>query len=79
MVWGGWDGHEPRQSTDIVAKAIADDGFDVEIADTLMDLDSAISSSLGDWGPVGDEGFVASSTNPKITSTHYNLMVSRIS
>ncbi len=51
-----------------VIEAAPDDEVDddVEIADTLMDLDSAISSSMGDFGPVGDEGFVASSTNPKI-------------
>ena len=33
-----------------------------------MDLDSAISSSMMDFGPAGDEGFVASSTNPKIVN-----------
>jgi protein TonB len=52
-----------------VIEAAPDDEVDddVEIADTLMDLDSAISSSMMDFGPAGDEGFVASSTNPKIT------------
>jgi protein TonB len=52
-----------------VIEAAPDDEVDddVEIADTLMDLDSAISSTMMDFGPVGDEGFVASSTNPKIT------------
>jgi protein TonB len=40
---------------------------DVEIADTLMDLDSAITSSMPTFD-MGDEGFVASSTNPKIVS-----------
>jgi len=53
-----------------VIEAAPDDEVDddVEIADTLMDLDSAISSSMMDFGAAGDEGFVASSTNPKITS-----------
>ena len=52
-----------------VIEAAPDDEVDddVEIADTLMDLDQAISSTTMDFGPVGDEGFVASSTNPRIT------------
>jgi TonB family protein len=53
-----------------VIEAAPDDEVDddVEIADTLMDLDSAISSSMMDFGLGGDEGFVASSTNPKIVN-----------
>jgi len=65
-----------------VIEAAPDDEVDddVEIADTLMDLDSAISSSMMDFGPAGDEGFVASSTNPKIThfaKPHYPEMARR--
>jgi len=40
---------------------------DIEIADTLMDLDSAITSSMPSFD-LGDEGFVASSTNPQIVN-----------
>ena len=50
-----------------VIEAAPDDEVadDVEIADTLMDLDTAITSSLGDY--MGqDEGFLASSSNPII-------------
>lgn len=52
-----------------VIEAAPDDEVtdDVEIADTLMDLDTAISSSMSNFDLGGDEGFVASSTNPKIT------------
>ena len=52
-----------------VIEAAPDDEVtdDVEIADTLMDLDTAISSSMGNFDLGGDEGFVASSTNPRIT------------
>ena len=52
-----------------VIEAAPDDEVteDVEIADTLMDLDSAISSSMPSYDLGGDEGFVASSENPKIT------------
>ncbi len=52
-----------------VIEAAPDDEVadDVDIADTLMDLDMAISSSMGNYDLGGDEGFVASSTNPTIT------------
>lgn len=51
-----------------VIEAAPDDEVtdDVDIADTLMDLDMAISSSMGSFQVV-DDGFVASSTNPIIT------------
>lgn len=51
-----------------VIEAAPDDEVtdDVEIADTLMDLDTAITSTLGDFGFGDDEGFVASSSNPKL-------------
>ena len=53
-----------------VIEAAPDDEVteDVEIADTLMDLDTAITSSMGSYDLGGDEGFVASSTNPIITN-----------
>jgi type 1 glutamine amidotransferase len=35
MVWGGWDGHEPKQCVDVFAPILRSKGFDVEISDTL--------------------------------------------
>jgi type 1 glutamine amidotransferase len=35
MVWGGWDGHEPKQCADIFAPYLRENGFDVEIFDSL--------------------------------------------
>lgn len=35
IVRGGWDGHEPKQCTDIFAPFLKDNGFEVEISDTL--------------------------------------------
>ncbi len=35
MVWGGWEGHEPKQCVDIFAPYLREQGYDVEIADTL--------------------------------------------
>jgi type 1 glutamine amidotransferase len=35
MVWGGWDGHEPKQCVDIIAPFLQENGFQVRISDTL--------------------------------------------
>ena len=35
IVWGGWDGHTPRQCADVFAPLLQDKGCDVELADTL--------------------------------------------
>ena len=35
MVWGGWDGHEPYQCLEVFAPFLRENGFDVEISDTL--------------------------------------------
>jgi len=35
MVWGGWDGHEPKQCVDIFAPFLESKGYSVRISDTL--------------------------------------------
>ncbi len=35
MVWGGWDGHEPRKCVDIFAPWLQQQGFEVEVSDKL--------------------------------------------
>ncbi|MCB0082911.1 MAG: ThuA domain-containing protein, partial [Caldilineaceae bacterium] len=35
MVWGGWEGHEPKKCSDIFAPLLEAAGFDVELSDTL--------------------------------------------
>ena len=35
IVWGGWEGHEPKLCTDIFAPLLRERGFDVTISDTL--------------------------------------------
>ena len=35
IVWGGWDGHEPKQCAELFAAKLAPRGFDVEVSDTL--------------------------------------------
>lgn len=34
-VWGGWDGHEPKQCVDVVAPVLEAEGFNVEISNSL--------------------------------------------
>lgn len=35
IVWGGWEGHEPRPVAEILADALQNEDFEVEIANTL--------------------------------------------
>jgi type 1 glutamine amidotransferase len=35
MVWGGWEGHQPKQCVDIFAPYLREQGYEVEISDTL--------------------------------------------
>ena len=35
FVWGGWEGHEPKQCVDIFAPIMASEGYTVEISNTL--------------------------------------------
>jgi hypothetical protein len=35
IVWGGWEGHEPKQCADIFAPLLAEAGFEVTVSDTL--------------------------------------------
>ncbi len=35
MVWGGWEGHEPRQCVDVFAPFLEEQGYEVRIENTL--------------------------------------------
>jgi uncharacterized protein len=35
IVWGGWDGHEPKQCADVFGPILQSAGFEVEVSDTL--------------------------------------------
>ncbi|MFC3747212.1 ThuA domain-containing protein [Paenibacillus sp. GCM10012306] len=35
IVWGGWDGHEPQQVSEVFAGVLREAGFEVEVSDTL--------------------------------------------
>lgn len=49
LVWGGWDGHEPKQCVDIFAPFLSQNGFLVEISDNLdtyLDRDKMLALDL---------------------------------
>jgi uncharacterized protein len=49
IVWGGWAGHEPKQTADIFASWLTEQGFDVEVSNTLdsyLDAEKMKSLSL---------------------------------
>jgi type 1 glutamine amidotransferase len=35
IVWGGWDGHSPKQIAELFQRVLTEDGFAVEVSDTL--------------------------------------------
>ena len=41
IVWGGWDGHEPKQVAEIFERILKEDGFSVTVADALTAFDDA--------------------------------------
>jgi len=43
VVWGGWDGHEPKQCVDIFAPWLESNGFDVVVSNSL---DSYLDADL---------------------------------
>ena len=49
MVWGGWEGHEPKQCVDVLAPVLEAEGFEVTISNTMdsyLDEDMMKSLSL---------------------------------
>jgi type 1 glutamine amidotransferase len=47
IVWGGWAGHQPKETVDIFAPWLVEQGFDVEISNSLDSyLDAANMKSL---------------------------------
>ena len=61
FVWGGWDGHEPKQCTDVMAPVLEKEGFEVVISDTLdsfkdKELMDSLSLVVPVWTMGGIEG-----------------------
>jgi type 1 glutamine amidotransferase len=59
MVWGGWEGHEPKQCVDVFAPFLRAQGYDLEISNTLDSyLDSARLQALSLIVPVWTMGAI---------------------
>jgi len=59
MVWGGWDGHEPKQCVDVFAPFLTAQGYDVRISDSLDTfLDEEYMNSLSLVVPVWTMGSI---------------------
>jgi type 1 glutamine amidotransferase len=49
MTWGGWEGHEPKQCVDIFAPYLRQQGYQVEVTDSLdcyLDKEKMLSQNL---------------------------------
>jgi uncharacterized protein len=49
LVWGGWEGHEPKLGAELFSACLRDKGYEVEVSDTLdayLDLDKLRSLNL---------------------------------
>ena len=57
IVWGGWDGHEPKQCAEIVAPVLQKEGFEVTVSATLDSyLDEAAMKALSLVVPIWTMG-----------------------
>jgi type 1 glutamine amidotransferase len=60
IVWGGWEGHQPKQCVEIFAPFLREQGFDVKISDTLDTyLDAPLMSTLSLIVPVWTMGSIS--------------------
>ncbi len=49
FVWGGWEGHEPRQCAELFARCLEGQGYEIEMSDTLdsyLDAENLASKDL---------------------------------
>ena len=53
VVWGGWDGHQPREVGELFQRVLIEEGFKVDLSDTLESFnDESQLSRLDLIGPV---------------------------
>ena len=59
VVWGGWDGHEPKQCADAIAPVLTKEGFEVEVSNTLDSyIDKAKMQALSLVVPIWTMGSI---------------------
>jgi uncharacterized protein len=60
IVYGGWQGHEPKQTADVFAPLLTEAGFDVTLSDTMDSyLDKGLMQSLSLVVPCWTMGEIA--------------------
>ena len=70
MVWGGWDGHEPKQCVDIFAPHLEANGFEVRVSDTLdVYLEQDYMQSLSLIVPVWTMGTITNEQEKGLLET----------
>lgn len=61
MVWGGWEGHQPKQCVDVFAPFLQQNGFEVRVSDTMdVYLETDYMESLSLIVPVWTMGTISS-------------------
>jgi len=61
IVWGGWEGHQPRQCSEIFAALLRDEGYHVRLSDTLdAYLDASTMQALDLVVPMWTMGTITS-------------------
>lgn len=59
IVWGGWEGHEPKECADIFAPLLEQQGYEVVVSNTLDSyLDEALMKSLSLMVPIWTMGTI---------------------
>ncbi len=60
IVWGGWDGHQPKQCADVFAPFLQESGFDVRVSDTMdVYLETDYMESLSLIVPIWTMGTIS--------------------
>jgi hypothetical protein len=59
IIWGGWDGHEPKQVAALFESVLENEGFEVQVSDTLEALTEADLSRFSLFVPVWTMGEIS--------------------
>jgi len=67
IVQGGWNGHQPKEVSEVFRKILVEDGFSVEVSDTLdVLLDTAKVQALSLFIPVWTSGKITGDQSKSI-------------
>ncbi len=70
FVWGGWEGHEPKECVDIFVPVLKEQGYDVEVYDTLdIFLDESKMKSMDLIVPIWTMGTITSEQEKGLLET----------